>query len=136
MAMLDTTALVDLSRRAGSSNRRRADAAVAALLARGETLCTSRINEAEFRVGAFRSTNAVREALDIETLLSILVILEFDAASALLYARTQAHLLDIGRPSGKADVFIAAIALANGQRLVTRNPRHFADIPGLVVESY
>ena len=34
------------------------------------------------------------------------------------------------------DVFIAAVALANGQRLVTRNPSHFANIPDLVIEAY
>jgi predicted nucleic acid-binding protein len=34
------------------------------------------------------------------------------------------------------DVLIAAVAMANGQELITRNPRHFADIPGLVVATY
>lgn len=136
MAMLDTTALIDLNRRAGSPHRRRADDAVGAMLARGEVLCTSRINEAEFRVGAFRATDRVRDTARIESLLSMLIVLEFDAAAALGYAEVQAHLLDIGKPSGEADVFIAAIALVNGQRLVTRNPDHFGEIPGLVVQSY
>jgi predicted nucleic acid-binding protein len=44
--------------------------------------------------------------------------------------------MSIGRPAGDMDTLIAAIALAHGQRLVTRNPKHFADVPGLIVESY
>lgn len=136
MALLDTTVLIDLNLRPRSPLRRRADALAAQLVRRGEQLCTSRINEAEFRVGAFRAGDPAREAARIEALLSRLIILEFDASAARRYAEAQAHLLNIGRPSGEADVFIAAVALANGQRLVTRNPDHFANIPGLVVEAY
>jgi predicted nucleic acid-binding protein len=33
-------------------------------------------------------------------------------------------------------VLIAATVLEAGEYLVTRNPAHFADIPGLAVESY
>lgn len=134
--MLDTTVLVDLSRRAGSINHRRANDTVSSLVVSGDVLFTSRINEAEFRVGAFRANSPKNEADRIESLLSILVILEFDAVAALRYAETQSHLLDIGKPSGEADVFIAAIAIANGQRLVTRNPRHFAHIPELAIIAY
>lgn len=136
MALLDTTALIDLNRRPGSPLRLRADAATAALRAAGETLCTSRINEAEFRVGPYRLADPTLETARVESLLASLVILEFDAAAAVRYAQAQAHLLDIGRPAGEADVFIAAVALANGQRLVTRNPAHFTDIPGLAVHAY
>jgi predicted nucleic acid-binding protein len=34
------------------------------------------------------------------------------------------------------DVLIAAVALVHGERIVTRNTRHFEAIPGLAVESY
>jgi len=136
VAMLDTTALIDSIRRTQSPNRLRLEATTQRLLATGEALCTSRINEAEFRVGQFRAKDPVGESVKIERLLRSLVILEFDAAAALRFARVQAHLLNIGRPAGDADVFIAAVALANGQRLVTRNPAHFANAPGLVIEAY
>ena len=136
MALLDTTALIDSIRSPRSANRLRLEAVTGRLSAASETLCTSRINEAEFRVGAFRAADRARESSLIESLLAALVILEFDAVAALRYAEAQAHLLDIGKPSGDADVFIAAVALANGQRLVTRNAAHFANIPGLIVEAY
>jgi predicted nucleic acid-binding protein len=38
-----------------------------------------------------------------------------------------------GRPISTEDAQIAAIALANGLQLVTRNTRDFADIEGLAV---
>jgi len=34
------------------------------------------------------------------------------------------------------DLVIASVALANGHSVVTRNIRHFAGLPGLVVHSY
>ena len=136
MAMLDTTVLIDLRRRPGSPHYVRADAATRRAIDRGEPLCTSRINEAEFRVGGLRSADPAGEQAGIDSLLSTLVMLEFDTAAARRYAEARAYQLDIGRPAGQADVFVAAVALANGQTLITRNPKHFADVPGLTVESY
>jgi tRNA(fMet)-specific endonuclease VapC len=68
--------------------------------------------------------------------LAVLIVLEFDRNAAIHYARTQARLLDMGKPSGPPDVLIAAVALANNQILVTRNTGHFSRIPGLRIEAY
>jgi tRNA(fMet)-specific endonuclease VapC len=37
---------------------------------------------------------------------------------------------------GRADLLIAAIALAHGATVVTRNLRHFRQVPGLQVENW
>lgn len=37
---------------------------------------------------------------------------------------------------GRADLLIACIALAHGATLVTRNLRHFRQVPGLIVENW
>jgi tRNA(fMet)-specific endonuclease VapC len=37
---------------------------------------------------------------------------------------------------GRADLLIASIALAHGATLVTRNLRHFHQIPGLYTENW
>ena len=102
----------------------------------GEAICTARVSEAELRVGPHRSPDPVAELLRTERVLAGCTILEFDATAARIFAEVKAHLLNIGRPVGDMDVQIAAVALAGSQPLVTRNARHFADVPGLRVESY
>ena len=136
MALLDTTVLIDLGRRPESPLHQRVRGPLVRALAAGETLFTSRISEAEFRVGPERSSDRAKELATVERVLAGLVVLEFDAEACRRYARVKAALLAAGRPTGDCDTLIASTALANGERLVTRNPKHFADIPGLAVESY
>ncbi len=136
MALLDTTVLVDLGRRPQVPAHERARIAVQRLLAGGEVLFTSRINEAEFRVGPEMSGQRQRELERVERVLSGMVILEFNAEAALHYAVIKAAMFKRGRPVGDCDALIAAVALANGQLLLTRNPRHFSHIAGLIVQSY
>jgi predicted nucleic acid-binding protein len=136
MALLDTTALIDLSRSKLSPNHQRIVALIQGFLRTGQIICTSRINEAEFRVGGFRSPDPKRETQKIEAILSKVVILEFDGSAAIRFAEMQAHLLGIGRPTGRADALIAAVASVNRQVLVTRNPKDFADFPAVSVLSY
>lgn len=136
MALLDTTVLIDLSRGQRSRAHGRAMSLVRQLLVAGDTLFTSRLNEAEFRVGQLRAANPAAEARRIDEVLDILVILDFDAAAARHFAQVQAALLDKGTPAGEIDVLVAAVALRNGQPLATRNPGHFAEVSGLTVLPY
>jgi predicted nucleic acid-binding protein len=134
--MLDTSVLIDVAKGGRSPESRRAQGELLTRLRAGDTLFTSRLNEAEFRIGSFRSTDPARETAKIDAVLAATVILDFDALAARIFARIKAAVLSIGKFPGDMDVLIAAVALANGEPLLTRNPRHFADIPGLVVESY
>jgi len=136
VALLDTTVLIDLGRQSQNAAHHRARTAVQRLLSAGEMLFTSRINEAEFRVGPKMSRDRQTEIARVERVLAGLVILEFGAGAALRYAVIKAAMLQRGRPTGDCDTLIAAVALANGQSLLTRNARHFAHIVGLTVESY
>ena len=136
VVLLDTTVLVDLGRRPASESHRRAAWYVAELLNDGESLVTSRINDAELRVGPELADDRERELVRVERILAGLTILEFDAAAARQFAAIKAILLRRGKVAGDCDMLIAAVAVANGQVLVTRNPKHFVDIPGLVVNSY
>jgi predicted nucleic acid-binding protein len=136
VALLDTTVLIDLGRRSQAVHHQEARAAVQRLLAGGETLFTSRINEAEFRIGPEMSAERQRELDRIERVLSGIVILEFNAEAALRYAVIKAAMFRHGRPIGDCDALIASVALANGQSLLTRNPRHFRHVPDLAVQSY
>jgi tRNA(fMet)-specific endonuclease VapC len=48
----------------------------------------------------------------------------------------RAHLRTIGKPTGKIDALIAAVALAHGAVLVTHNTRDFENIEDLTVEDW
>ena len=136
MALLDTTVLVDLGRGTRSEKCLSVRAAVRRLLAEGEMLFTSRINEAEFRVGPEISQQRQQELERVERVLAGIAILEFNSQAAQRYAVIKAVMLKRGKPAGDCDTLIAAVALANGQSVLTRNPKHFSDIAGLVVQSY
>lgn len=135
MACVDTNVLIDLGnpRRPGHIS---ALAANARAVAAGEALCTTRFNIAELLVGVERAADRARAERSFLLATANLVILEFDEIAAQNFGRIQSHLLNIGRPAGDMDTLIAAVSITNGQRLITRNAKHFADVPGLVIESY
>ncbi len=57
--------------------------------------------------------------------------LSFDTVAAAKYAELAARRKKKGRPISVEDAQIAAIALANGSTLATRNEKGFEEIPGL-----
>jgi tRNA(fMet)-specific endonuclease VapC len=91
---------------------------------------------AELRVGIEQATDRVAEEARVRRALASVTVLELDEAAAEYFGRLRAHLYSLGRPVGDMDTLIAAVCLARGQSLVTRNPRHFLDVPGLLLESY
>ena len=135
MPCLDTNVLIDL----GNPNRPGHALAMAAnvrALAAGEALCTTGFNVAEMLVGVERAVDRVRAEGSLARAIAKLTILEFDERAAEKFGKIQAYLLKIGRPAGDMDTLIAAVCLTNAQRIITRNAKHFADVPGLMVESY
>ena len=77
---------------------------------------------------------AQQRLLTAERDLARFLIVEVDSASARRFddLRSQRRLKKIGR----ADLLIAGIALAHGATLVTRNLRHFRQVPGLKLENW
>lgn len=61
--------------------------------------------------------------------------LAFDAAAAVLYAKVVTGRRHAGRTISTEDAQIAAIALAHGQPLATRNTKDFEHIAGLTVHN-
>ena len=133
MACLDTTFFIDLKGRSGSPLVRRAEAILEQLQATEEHAVTTRFNVAELYAGAIRSSRPERELSFIESILEDFEILEFDAAAAEEFGNLKSHVLNIGRPTGDMDLLIGAVAKINGEHVVTRNPRHFAQMPGVGV---
>jgi tRNA(fMet)-specific endonuclease VapC len=136
MACLDTSFLIDLIRSGSSARRRRATEKLREVLARGEHLTTSRFNVAELLVGVYRSEDPERELRCVDALLQNMTVLEFTPEAARLFGRITALLQQQGKPAGDMDVLIAAAALAAGEPLVTANPAHFRNIPGLTIVTY
>lgn len=64
-----------------------------------------------------------------------LPLLPFDSAAYHTAGRLGAELAARGTPLGQGDLFIAAISLRHGQRLLTRD-RAFGMVPGLTIEGY
>lgn len=69
-----------------------------------------------------------------EELLAPLLIVPFDLAAAAQFDRLQVHRTY--RAIGRADLLVASIALANQATLVTRNLRHFRQIPALTLANW
>jgi tRNA(fMet)-specific endonuclease VapC len=61
-----------------------------------------------------------------------ILLVDTDAATQFDRVRENRKLKKIGRP----DLLIACISLAQNATLVTRNLRHFRDVPGLRVENW
>jgi len=136
VASLDTSVLIDLMRNPRSDVHRRVVSAVTRLRASSQPICTTRLNVAELYVGVELAHDTESERQSIAEVLQELPVLEFDDRAARAFAAITAHLQRLGRPVGDMDALIAAIALTNGQSLLTRNPRHFTDMPGVVVNTY
>jgi tRNA(fMet)-specific endonuclease VapC len=69
-----------------------------------------------------------------EALLDLLRVIPFDASAAVRF--DQLRKTKGLRKIGRADLLIASIALALHATLVTRNVRHFQQIPGLTVVNW
>jgi tRNA(fMet)-specific endonuclease VapC len=128
LACLDTDCLIDLDRK-----DEKAVAKVAELAGSGELLFTTIINVAEYYAGAFgsKTKGAAENARDYLSQFSVLML---DEGSALVWGRLYGELKS--STIGDRDLFIASIALANKQALITRNKKHFERVPGLEVEGW
>lgn len=127
--MLDTNAASEAMR-----GHRAFDARLQAL-APGQW-CISAVTRSEIRYGAARRPEAVRLHRLVNEFLQIAPVLPWDAKAADSHGTLRAHLKAQGQPIGDFDEMIAAHALAVGAVVVTDNTRHFARVPGLVLENW
>lgn len=72
----------------------------------------------------------------LEGVLQRFALLPYDHRAALWLGRERARLAARGLPAPRADGEIAAVAVANGLTLITRNQADFANFEGLVVENW
>jgi tRNA(fMet)-specific endonuclease VapC len=86
--------------------------------------------------GAILNPKVREEKEKVIEFLSSFVVLDLDKESAILAGEIEADLGKRGETIEPEDIMIGAIALHNGETLVTRNKKHFDRIQGLEIESY
>lgn len=123
MIVLDSDILIDIV-----DQREPAFSFVAELQRTGELLGTTSINTAEVLRGVAPGSKGVARIVRV---LSAFQELPLGPAASRRYGSVM-HALDRAGTSIPAlDGLIAAVALENGGRLVTRNGKDFAKVPGL-----
>jgi tRNA(fMet)-specific endonuclease VapC len=118
--------------------RHRANSPVAARLARVKRrdVCLCSVVVAELLLGALQSQDVPKNLTQVRTFLAGFQSLPFDDAAAEEYAKVRADLEGNGTPIGANDLFIAAIALADGRALVTHNTSEFSRVVGLLLDDW
>lgn len=101
---------------------------------RGETVYVTAITVAELYRGAYTSKNRVKALEDSEELLGQFAILNLDYESGRMWGQLASSMRS--NTIGDRDLFIASIAIANRQALITENKKHFELVAGLDVEGW
>jgi hypothetical protein len=130
LIVLDTSFIVDLLR-----GRERAQEMLFRLEDEGESVCTTSINVLELYRGAFLSKRVDENLITLIELLDKLLVLDLNEDAYEIFGAVSALLRAAGGPVGDMDEAIAAIALAYGAAIVSRD-QHFQRVPGLKVVGY
>ncbi len=131
MTCLDTDFIIDLLRRKPD-----AETKLESLTSDENRLTTTPLNASELYKGAYNSSRPIEEAKRIRHLLETLDILEFSIAASETFGKLSSDLKKKGNDIGDFDLLIASIALTHGEALLTKNVKHFSNVPGLAVETY
>jgi len=91
----------------------------------------SAVTRAELRFGVALRPEATRLAMLVESFLTFVVTLPWDATAADRYGYLRATLQQAGQSIGDHDMMIAAHALAMNATLITHNMTHFERVSGL-----
>jgi predicted nucleic acid-binding protein len=97
---------------------------------------TTVINLCELYSGAYGSKSPQKELAKVQDLVSNLGLLELDVGAAKRYGELVNNATLKRAPIGDFDLIIASIALEQGEKLVTRNVKHFSRVPGLATEQW
>jgi tRNA(fMet)-specific endonuclease VapC len=127
--ILETTFLIDLER----EHHRGAPGPVVEFLERHPE---ARLYLPFVVAGELAAGLSMRDRARWETFLGPFYVLPSSLEVCWHYGRICRHLFDTGAIIGSNDLWIAAVAIAHGMPVVTRNIQHFRRVPGLEVEPY
>ena len=129
MVCTDTSFVVALERREPSALQK-----MQGLMDEGEVVYTTSVTVAELYRGAYSSKDKVKALKDAEGLLGFFATLNLDYDSGRIWGDLANTLKS--DTIGDRDLFIASIAIANKQTLITKNKKHFERVPGLQIEGW
>ena len=129
MVCLDTSVIIALLRRDASATAKFEETAAA-----GGMVSTTVVSMCELYAGAYGSRRVTQELQRVETLASLLRVLEFEVAAAKRYGELVNSQELRQKPIGDFDLVIASIAMSSQEPVATRNVEHFSRVPGLEVE--
>ncbi len=130
MLVFDTTILIDALHRKEAALRK-----IVELEDAEETIYTTQINALELYKGAYLPTKSNEDLEKVKKLLDAFVVLPINDDTYEWFAGLSAELKYRGESINDFDELIAAITIANGAAIVSRDD-HFRRIPGLNVISY
>jgi len=119
--MVDTSILIDYFRKKDKSKTK-----LFSLSQEFESICISSVTEFEIYTGA----NHLQQDF-WKIMLKKFVVFPFDSDAALVAVDIQEKLKKIRKTIDKADLFIAATAIAHNLTFDTLNQRHFENIESL-----
>lgn len=99
------------------------------------SISTTEINILELYRGAYLSSKINNNLEQVKEILKSFQILKLDESVYEVYASLSASLISKGNSIGSFDELIAAIALCNNEKIVTRD-KHFKEITQLDVITY
>ena len=96
-----------------------------------EKLLSTIFNVGELYVGAFRSSNRLKEIQILDNFFKQFQILQFTMADSYQFGELKAQLLTEGQICGDMDIIIASIVINHGEVIYTNNIDHFKNIKHL-----
>ena len=98
-------------------------------------LASTSINYAELMFGLKKRDNK-KYLPTVEMIFQNIKIYDFDKKSATVFSTLKATMQKRGIVVADMDLMIASIALANGEKLISNNLKHFSKIENLELESW
>jgi tRNA(fMet)-specific endonuclease VapC len=99
-------------------------------------VATTWITAAELFYGAAKSKAPEHNRSLVTRFLETMLVLDLGPAAAQIFGESKALLERAGQRLADADLFIGAIAAANGATVVTGNTRHYERFPGIQLEDW
>ena len=131
MVILDTDLLVGLLKGEESAIEK-----VKKFECQNSEIFITSITSYELFKGVYLSSNKEKNLLQVERLLNNINILHFDLESSKISAKVYSYLKKKGLLTNLMDQMIAAIAISKNETVITRNAKHYKNIPTLKMESW